>query len=143
MTKRLTHNHPWEFKTICHASCLFHIWNLVDINSTFNICGIQRYQEFCHGDFHSHMAREYCHTSSTALHQSLSKYLTAQDTRGTPTLTEHNRALARLGNLLYVQPRSTIKVNCFFFFCPSYWANWSKTRYSSELVTKVFSFVFS
>ena len=50
----------------------------------------------------------------TALHQSLSKYLTAQDTRGTPTITKHNRTLARLGNLLYIQPRSTIKVNRAF-----------------------------
>ena len=39
----------------------------------------------------------------TALHRSLSKYLTAQDTRGTPTLTKHNRTLAMLGNLLYLR----------------------------------------
>ena len=50
----------------------------------------------------------------TALHRIFSKYMTAQDTRGTPTLTKHNITLARLGNLLYLQPRSTIKVNGFF-----------------------------
>ena len=33
----------------------------------------------------------------TALHQSLSKYLTAQDTRGTPALTKQIKTLARLG----------------------------------------------
>ena len=51
----------------------------------------------------------------TALHQGLSKYLTAQDTRGTPTLTKHNRTLSRLGNLLPLQPRSTTNVNWVFF----------------------------
>ena len=45
-----------------------------------------------------------------ALNRSLSKYLTAQDTRGTPTLTKENRTLARLGSLLFLRPRSTIKV---------------------------------
>ena len=77
----------------------------------------------------------------TTLHRSLFKYLTAQDTCGTPTLTKNNRTLARLGNLLCLQPRSTIKVSGFFF-CPLYWVNLSKNRYSSELVTKVFSFCF-
>ena len=53
---------------------------------------------------------------STVLHQSLSKYLTAQDTRGTPTLTKHNRNLARLRDLLSLPPQSTtIKVNRVFF----------------------------
>ena len=51
--------------------------------------------------------------SPTSLHCSLSKYLTAQDTRGTPTLPKHNRILTRLGILL--QPRSTIKVDKGFF----------------------------
>ena len=50
----------------------------------------------------------------TALNQSLSKCLTAQDTRGILTLTEHNRTLARLGYLLYLQRRSSIKVKGFF-----------------------------
>ena len=50
----------------------------------------------------------------TALHRGLAKYLTAQDTRGTPTPTKHNRALVRLGNLLSLQPGSTIKVKRFF-----------------------------
>ena len=49
----------------------------------------------------------------TALHRSLSKYLTAQDTCGTPTLTKNNRILARLGNLLYLQSWYMIKVNSF------------------------------
>ena len=52
---------------------------------------------------------------STALHQGLSKYLTAQDTLGIPTLTKHNRTLARLGYLLSLQARSTLKINWFFF----------------------------
>ena len=37
----------------------------------------------------------------TALHQGLSKYLTAQDTHVSPTPNEHNKTLSRLGNLLY------------------------------------------
>ena len=45
--------------------------------------------------------------NTTALHQSLSKYLTAQDTLGTPTLIKYNRTLVRLGNLLSLQPQST------------------------------------
>ena len=52
--------------------------------------------------------------ASTALHRSMIKYLTVQDTRGTTTLTKHNRTLVRLGNLLYFQPPSTIKVNLIF-----------------------------
>ena len=55
-----------------------------------------------------------CQPVCTALHRSLSKYLTAQDTRGTPTLTKRKRILARFGNLLYLQPRFIINVNCFF-----------------------------
>ena len=54
-------------------------------------------------------------TPLTDLHWGLSKYLTAQDTRGTPTLTKHSRTLARLGYLISLQQQSTIKVNCFFF----------------------------
>ena len=49
----------------------------------------------------------------TALHQNLFKYLTAQDTCGTPTLIKHNRTLARLGDLLYLQPQSTITISMF------------------------------
>ena len=45
-------------------------------------------------------------------HSSPSKL--AQDTRDTATLTKHNITLARLGKPLYLQPRSTIKVNRFF-----------------------------
>ena len=51
---------------------------------------------------------------STAVHRGLSKYLTAQDTCDTPTITKHNRTLVRLGNLLSLKPRSTIKVNRVF-----------------------------
>ena len=77
----------------------------------------------------------------TALNRSLSKYPIAQDTRGKPTITKHNRTFARLINLLYLQPWSTIKVNRFFSsFFPLYLVNWSKTKYSSEVVTKIFSF---
>ena len=39
-------------------------------------------------------------SDGTALHQGLSKYLTAQDTHITPTLTKHNRTPATLGKLL-------------------------------------------
>ena len=52
---------------------------------------------------------------ATALHRGLSKYLTAQDTHGTPTLTKHNRSLARLGYLLSLKPWSTIKVYWVYF----------------------------
>ena len=55
----------------------------------------------------------------TVLHRGFSKYLTAQDTRGKPTLTKHNITVARLTSLLSLQPRSTIKVDRIFF-CPSY-----------------------
>ena len=58
--------------------------------------------------------KDLINSAVTAFHRSLSEYLTAQDTPGTPTLTKHNRALARLGNLLYLQPPSTIKVNWVF-----------------------------
>ena len=44
----------------------------------------------------------------TVLHQGLFKYLTAQDTCDTPTITKHKRTPVRLGNL---QTRSLIKVN--------------------------------
>ena len=47
----------------------------------------------------------------TALHQGLSKNLTAQDTHITPTLTKHKQTLARLGKLLFLQQRSTIQKN--------------------------------
>ena len=47
----------------------------------------------------------------TALHESLSKYLTAQDTHGTQTLTKHHRFLSRLGNLLSLQAWYTIQVD--------------------------------
>ena len=50
---------------------------------------------------------------STAFHQGLSKYLTAQETRGTPTLTKHKPTLARLGNLLSLKKWST-KIVSFF-----------------------------
>ena len=51
---------------------------------------------------------------STALPWVLSKYLTAQDTHVTPTLTKHNRILVRLGNLLSLQPYSTIQLKDLF-----------------------------
>ena len=51
----------------------------------------------------------------TALHRGLSKYLTAQDTHITPTIIKQNRTLARLGNLLSLQPQSTIQINRAFY----------------------------
>ena len=56
-------------------------------------------------------SRETKQSPDTALHQNLFKYLTAQDTSGTPTLIKNNRILARPGNQCYLQPRSKIKVN--------------------------------
>ena len=50
---------------------------------------------------------------STALHRSLSKYMTAQYTHGTPTLTKHRRTPAWLGNLLYLQPHNKSKLGFF------------------------------
>ena len=43
-----------------------------------------------------------------------SKYLNAQDTRDTPNITKYNRTLVKLGNLLPLEPRSTIKLIGFF-----------------------------
>ena len=36
---------------------------------------------------------------------------TTQDTHGTSTVTKHNKTLSRLGYLLSLQPRSTVKIN--------------------------------
>ena len=58
---------------------------------------------------------QFRNTPFTDVHRRLSKYLTAQDTRGTPILTNHNRTLTRLGNILYLKSWSTIKVKRFFF----------------------------
>ena len=44
----------------------------------------------------------------------LVKYLIGQDTHVTSTITKHNITLVRLGNLLSLQPRSTIQVNIDF-----------------------------
>ena len=54
---------------------------------------------------------------------------------GTQTLTQHDRTRARLGNLMSIQPESTMKVNKVF---PAL----VLSRYSSELETKIFSFSF-
>ena len=64
-----------------------------------------------------HRDSSHVYSHGTALHRGLSKYLTAQDTRGTPTLTKQNRTPARIGNLLSLQPGSTLKVERVFF-CP-------------------------
>ena len=45
----------------------------------------------------------------TAVHQGLSKYLTAQDTHISPTSTNHSRTLSSYGNLLSLQSQSTIQ----------------------------------
>ena len=50
----------------------------------------------------------------TALHQGLSKFLTAQDTHSTPTITKHSRTLARIGNLVSLHPGSRIQENRAF-----------------------------
>ena len=81
-------------------------------------------------------------TTHTALYRGLSKYLTAQDTRGTPTLTKYNRTLTMLGKLLSLQPQSTIPVIEDFFLALVSSKLIQKTRYSSELVTKIFSIFF-
>ena len=58
---------------------------------------------------------------TTALHQGLSKYLTAQDTSCTPTLTKNNSTLSRLGYLLSLQPRFKIRLNFFLSLVLSKW----------------------
>ena len=45
----------------------------------------------------------------TAVHQGLSKYLTAQDTHVSPTSTNHSRTLSSHGNLLSFESQSTIE----------------------------------
>ena len=45
----------------------------------------------------------------TAVHQGLSKYLTAQDAHISPTLSNHSRTLSCHGNLLSLQSQSTIQ----------------------------------
>ena len=45
----------------------------------------------------------------TAVHQGLSKYLTAQDTHISPTSSNHSRPLSSHGNLLSLQSQSTIQ----------------------------------
>ena len=45
----------------------------------------------------------------SAVHQGLSKYLTAQDTHISPTSTNHRRTLSSHGNLLSLQSQSTIQ----------------------------------
>ena len=52
--------------------------------------------------------------SVTALHRGSSKYLTAQDTHITPTLTKHSKTSARLVKLLSLQPESIIQINTAF-----------------------------
>ena len=52
--------------------------------------------------------------SVTALHQGSSKYLTAQDTHITPTLTKHSKTSSRLVKLLSVEPQSIIQMNRAF-----------------------------
>ena len=105
---------PWRASCACplrkviRASWFFHISVQINVSSTINM---QR-----KGSINIHpIGIVFPH--STALHRGLSKYLTAQDTRDTPTITKHNRTLVRLGNLLSLQPRSTIKLY-WVFFCP-------------------------
>ena len=74
------------------------------------------------------------HISHKALQQGLVKYLIDQDTHVTQTLTKHNKALARLGDLLSLQRWSAIQVNTGFSV-PSIELFDQTTKYSSELVT--------
>ena len=46
---------------------------------------------------------------ATAVHQGLSKYLTAQDTHIILTSTNHSRTLSSHGNILSLQSQSTIQ----------------------------------
>ena len=46
---------------------------------------------------------------ATAVHQSLSKFLTAQDTHISPTSTKQSRTLSSHGNLIYLQSQSTMQ----------------------------------
>ena len=77
--------------------------------------------------------------NDTALHLGLSKYLTAQDTLSTPTLTKYDRTVSRLANLLSLQPRLAIKKK---LSVPSNEQIDQKIRYISELVAKMLSFSF-
>ena len=52
----------------------------------------------------------------TAVHQGLSKYLTAQDTHISPTSTNHSRTLSSHGNLLSLQSQSRIQEYKTFLF---------------------------
>ena len=78
--------------------------------------------------------------NDTALHLGLSKYLTAQDARSTPTLTKYDRTVSRLANLLSLRPRLKIKQkNCLSLVLIKLI---KKIRYISELVAKMLSFSF-
>ena len=53
----------------------------------------------------------------TAIHQDLSKYLTAQDNQISPTSTKPSKALSSHGNLLSLQSQSTMQEwKTFFLF---------------------------
>ena len=80
-------------KTVIFQSCLYIDKILYQVDSNIIIAGHIK-------------VREAFKSQDTALHQGLSKHLTAQDTCGTPTLTKHNITLTRLGNLLFLQLRS-------------------------------------
>ena len=78
----------------------------------------------------------------TAVHQGLSKYLTAQDTHISTTSTNHSRTLSSHGNLLSLQPQSTIQ-KYKTFFVPSIVKTIPKTCYSFELEQLNFQFFIS
>ena len=56
----------------------------------------------------------HCQVYITALHQGLSKCLTAQDTHFSPTPTKHSRTLSSYGNPLAFQSQYTIQVYRLF-----------------------------
>ena len=82
------------------ASALYSFWHAPDISTALH--------NSCHTTSHLTVGCKstvsYIYVVKiqfpTSMLWSLSKYLTAPDTRGTPTLTKHNRTLARHGYLL-------------------------------------------
>ena len=71
---------------------------------------------FTHKDIHQYghspiqiFTHKYVPPYETFTHQSLSKYLTAQDTHFSPTITKRCRNMSSHGNLLSLQAQSTIQ----------------------------------
>ena len=77
----------------------------------------------------------------TAVHQGLSKYLTAQDTHISPTSTNHSRNLSSHGNLLSNHSLQYKTIKLFLFLELSKLIQ--KNSYSSELEQQNFQFFLS